>query len=701
MARYFDVKIQEGRQLGSFTIYFDSINDGNIATLVSTSSPATNLTLDQITTGVRVSVPDYTTSIIVHDGTSTCSPVTTPQSYLSTTGSFIFTSKDYGDGIKGWDSTQEISSPCDEYVIATSSTSSIQVTYIDCDGQENIVSVGNESGYEQIRVCSTQIIEKNGAYVELIGDCYEGDDFETPGTSIKSIGGEDIPVLYDDNNNTQLYLYQVLTITGSETIHKLRFYTEGNLYNAEPTASIIITRQDLDSPDNIIISESNVTSTLVIDQQIIEFDLIGNQVTASMGTNSSILIEYSLANSEDYFPTPTPTATPTLTPTLTATPTLTLTPTPTQTPTLTATLTITPTPTNTPTLTPTPTSGSLPTPTPTLTATPTLTPTLTLTVTPGLTQTPTPTPTLTPTTTSPNFGAWTFIANQNITRKQHGATGNVDSFDSSLVNGLAFGGYTGILIPLSSTEEFDGTSWSSGGTMSIARLALASTGVKDATLAFGGICSTGIPANGYTCCTEEYNGAVWSLAGRTIDKIAKNTGTGTQNAALSVGGFNSVSPVQLTLTEEYNGIAFGRGGDLLIGRSSAASAGIQNSALVFGGDTQCIPSETSTMEQYNGVSWSSSIPLLQRRSRLAGTGTQNEALAFGGNLGGCDQLTEEFNGISWRTGGNLNFAGEFVKGGGTQCNAIAVHHNALRAEQYVIYPLPTPTPTPTNTPTIP
>ena len=42
MARYFDIKIATGTAPGPYTIYYDSIEAGNIATLTSNSQPATN-----------------------------------------------------------------------------------------------------------------------------------------------------------------------------------------------------------------------------------------------------------------------------------------------------------------------------------------------------------------------------------------------------------------------------------------------------------------------------------------------------------------------------------------------------------------------------------------------------------------------------------------------------------------------------------
>ncbi len=69
MARNFYILITGGTSLGPYTVYYDSVNVSNIATLVSNTNPATNLSYSDLTTspGVLVSIPDSTTSIILHN----------------------------------------------------------------------------------------------------------------------------------------------------------------------------------------------------------------------------------------------------------------------------------------------------------------------------------------------------------------------------------------------------------------------------------------------------------------------------------------------------------------------------------------------------------------------------------------------------------------------------------------------------------
>ena len=69
MARKFDIKITSGTAPGPYTIYYNSVVVGNIATITSSSLPATNVTYSSLTTGtgVNVTVPDGSTSIILYN----------------------------------------------------------------------------------------------------------------------------------------------------------------------------------------------------------------------------------------------------------------------------------------------------------------------------------------------------------------------------------------------------------------------------------------------------------------------------------------------------------------------------------------------------------------------------------------------------------------------------------------------------------
>ena len=110
---------------------------------------------------------------------------------------------------------------------------------------------------------------------------------------------------------------------------------------------------------------------------------------------------------------------------------------------------------------------------------------------------------------------------------------------------LAFGGCSNTT-RVACTEEYDGSSWSTGGAMAVARDALAGAGIQNAALGFGGYTPT------YGACTEEYDGSSWSTGGALNNGGGGFGGVGTQNAGLAFGG-NINGSNFVTCTEEYNG----------------------------------------------------------------------------------------------------------------------------------------------------
>jgi hypothetical protein len=89
-------------------------------------------------------------------------------------------------------------------------------------------------------------------------------------------------------------------------------------------------------------------------------------------------------------------------------------------------------------------------------------------------------------------------------------------------------------------QEYNGTAWSTGGSMITTRGFLAGSGTQNAAVGFGG---------GGLTCTEIYNGTSWSTTTSMITGRDGGSGNGTTgNTGLSVGGSST-----LRITEEFNG----------------------------------------------------------------------------------------------------------------------------------------------------
>jgi len=99
-------------------------------------------------------------------------------------------------------------------------------------------------------------------------------------------------------------------------------------------------------------------------------------------------------------------------------------------------------------------------------------------------------------------------------------------------NTLAFGGRTAT-VNLSSTEQYDGTTWLSVPSMTTAR----GSGIQTAALVFGGGLNQ----------TIEYNGTSWTAVPATLATSRGGmAGLGTQTLALAAGGAGPTA-----VTEEY------------------------------------------------------------------------------------------------------------------------------------------------------
>jgi len=237
--------------------------------------------------------------------------------------------------------------------------------------------------------------------------------------------------------------------------------------------------------------------------------------------------------------------------------------------------------------------------------------------------------------------------------------------------GLKFGGTPPPVTGSPATEEYDGSTWTTGGNMGRVTAAryVAGAGTQTAALGFGG--------SPYSNLTEEYNGTSWSPGGNLNSGRYSLAGAGTQTAGLAMGG-REYSPQNSNKTEEYDGTSWTVGGTMGTGRRQLAGCGTQTAALGFGGYAPPTASNPIKSEEYDGTSWITGGNLNVGRWYLAGCGTQTAALGFGGYVPyafpsgpGSTGSTEKYDGTSWTTTGSLNTARERLAGAGTQTAGLA------------------------------
>ena len=246
------------------------------------------------------------------------------------------------------------------------------------------------------------------------------------------------------------------------------------------------------------------------------------------------------------------------------------------------------------------------------------------------------------TTTGPGVGAWsTGGAMLRATTHHASATSGTQTAALSFGSG-------NILSTSRCTDEYNGTSWSAGGALigytNLGFKSLAGAGTQNAALAFGGC---GYDDNTYetfaNTCTEEYNGASWSAGGTLSNPRYCLGGIGIQNSALAFGG-SYVDGGSTECTEEYNGTSWSDADEYIGAGADSIGAGTVNALIAM-------QKLSVDVYEYNGSSWSNGNNMSIGGD--AATGTQNAALVFGGRIGSNYIYTEKYDGTSWSAGGAL------------------------------------------------
>ena len=185
------------------------------------------------------------------------------------------------------------------------------------------------------------------------------------------------------------------------------------------------------------------------------------------------------------------------------------------------------------------------------------------------------------------------------------------------------GGYTGS--PTTTSGTYDGTSWTAQGTISGGPQfpQNQSAGTSTAGLIFGG------PDAGNTT-TEEFDGSTWTTVNSLPANRGAGAGGGTQTDAFGVaGGYPTVSAVGLT----YDGTSWTVGNSCNTARNrggGSAGGGTAASPVGFfcGGNT---PTLTGAAEEFDGTSWATMASLATARASNGVFGTKTAGVCAGGS----------------------------------------------------------------------
>ena len=198
---------------------------------------------------------------------------------------------------------------------------------------------------------------------------------------------------------------------------------------------------------------------------------------------------------------------------------------------------------------------------------------------------------------------------------------------------LAFGGsgYPG----LTTTQKFDGSSWTTNpNSMLTGVWLLAGCGTQTAALGFGGYFpSTGTPAAGRSDQCQKFNGTTWTTSGSLNDARYNLGGTGTQTSALAFGGASTVNPA---ITELFNGSSWTTNpSGLTNARSSMKGFGVQTSTIAWGSQSP----GAGTTEKFNGSAWTATTTQNILTYQGASAGDTTTGLAFGGKNSSTGNVT--------------------------------------------------------------
>ena len=205
--------------------------------------------------------------------------------------------------------------------------------------------------------------------------------------------------------------------------------------------------------------------------------------------------------------------------------------------------------------------------------------------------------------------------------------------------GHIFGGQIATIPPAPNSttacEEYDGSSWTtSPATLPVPKAAMASCGTQVATLGCGGYITPSDPGT-QVATSEEFNGSAWT-GGGTMAQARRDFVAGvlgTQTAGLAVGG--RIATTTTGIAEEYNGSSWTAVTAMPQACRSGGGTGPQTSALVFGGQISP-PTAINSTFSYDGSSWTAQANLAIATNMNSGAGADSTSAL---NLGGYSAPT--------------------------------------------------------------
>jgi len=198
--------------------------------------------------------------------------------------------------------------------------------------------------------------------------------------------------------------------------------------------------------------------------------------------------------------------------------------------------------------------------------------------------------------------------------------------------------------------------WSSATAFPTGTSDMGSGGTTTAAIIWGGT-----PFDNVGNDTWEYDGTSWTAGGTMTTILGGNAGTGTQTAAIGAGGHNGAG-YQSDTAMEYNGSSWTAiTADPASNAAIRGTAGIQTAFLTVGG---YYPTQTNVTSLWDGSAWTTGGVYPVSKTAIKANGTQAACFAAGGNPGFIG-TSNTFDGSTWTATGSLNVARAYGGTGGS------------------------------------
>ena len=199
--------------------------------------------------------------------------------------------------------------------------------------------------------------------------------------------------------------------------------------------------------------------------------------------------------------------------------------------------------------------------------------------------------------------------------------------------------------------------------------------------------SAGASLRGGGTTTDEWDGSSWSTGGSSSVDRGSGGGGGTQTAGVVYAGYHDSD--ESVTTEEYNGTSWSSGNNMAVGASGVSGSGPTQTWQICTGGSQYSPTvrDISSTQTYNGTNWTNESVSSDGRSTGGMTGVEDDVLFHHGSLDspGAQNTVTYWNGSSWATKATAPVIGRYIGHFGSSTRAYrcgGYTQDALSAPNY-------------------